>query len=238
MTQTTLDLRAALAALATEPEAVAPASRRPAISQGRRDLVLTMMQERYPAEVVAERFPKIDWDNMTVADFNRRFEALKAVPRLGQDWRSVKRAEEIASVGRQDLVDGYYTIVFEDEVEEEIDGEMVKSTVRSHLTLRLRTQKGDAEFMPGRMIVSLLVGPNNEADYMRVGHVLSGGVKVWSKHRNNAKLDEALLVLCGDPRAAQAAYAEASRCCAKCGRTLTHPDSQVFGPDCAKAMGA
>lgn len=231
MTQTTLDLRAKLAALAAEPEAVAPApKKRPTISQARRDLVHTMMLERYSAEIVAERFPKIDWDNMTVADFKERLERLWKIAKI-QGTRSTgeeAKAAQQTEVGRQDLVDGYYTIVFP----------ATEDEPQTHLTLRLRTQKGDAEFMPGRMLVSLLVGSDNENDYMRIGHVLKGGVKVWTKHQNNAKLREALFVLCGDPRAAQAAYAEESRCCARCGKTLTHPDSQVFGPECAKKMGA
>lgn len=199
------------------------------ISQARRDLVRTMMLERYSAEIVAERFPKIDWDNMTEADFKTRFAKLKTIPALANrtEIANAKAAQQ-TEIGRQDLVDGYYTIVFPETEDEP----------RTHVTLSLRTQKADAEFMPGKIIVSMLVGSDNENDYMRVGHIIGGGIKTWAKHRSNARLNEALLVLCGDPRACQAAYAEESRCCARCGRTLTHPDSQVFGPECAKKMSA
>lgn len=230
MTQTTLDLRAALAKLAAEPEVLAPAPERPTISQARRDLVHTMMLERYPAEVVAERFPKIDWDNMSVADFKERLERLRNIAKIAgtRSTGAEAKAAQTTEVGRQDLVDGYYTVVFPE----------TEDAPQSHLTLRLLTQDADAEFMPGRMLVSLLTGPNNEADYLRVGHIAKGSVRIWTNHQNNAKLREAIMVLVGDPRAAQTAYAEVSRRCAKCGRKLTHPDSQVFGPDCAKAMGA
>ena len=226
--QTTLDLRAQLAALAAKPEATAPAPKRQVISDKRRELVHAMMLERYPAEVVADRFPKIDWDNMSVADFKERLNRLWAVAKIEgtRNWREEVAESEMTEVGRQDLVDGYYTVVFP----------ATEDEPQTHLTLRLRTQKGDAEFMPGRMLASLLVGSDNENDYMRIGHVHGGGVKIWNKHQNNAKLREALLVLCGDARAAQKAYAQESRCCARCGKTLTHPDSQVFGPECAKKM--
>ncbi len=230
MTQTTLDLRAKLAALAAEPEAFAPAPKRPTISQGRRDLVHTMMKERYPAEVVAERFPKIDWDNMSVADFKERLERLRGIAKIvgTRSTGAEAKAAQMTEVGRQDLVDGYYTVVFPTTEDEP----------QSHLTLRLLTQASDEEFMPGRMLVSLLTGPNNEADYLRVGHIVKGSVRIWTNHQNNAKLREAIMVLVGDPRAAQTAYAEVSRRCARCARKLTHPDSQVFGPECAKKVSA
>jgi hypothetical protein len=241
MQQGTLDLRAGLANLAAkEQETATVPAKRPTISLARQNLVHTMMLERYPAEVVAERFPKIDWDNMTVASFKERFAILKGIPTLASQAEQHKpcfvqreaekkndKAEQIASIGHQDLVDGYYTIVFP----------ATENEPQTHLTLRLRTQKGDADFMPGKLLVSLLIGPDNESDYMRVGHVVGGSFRVWTKHRNNGKLQEALLVLCGDPRAAQAAYAEISRRCARCDRTLTHPDSQVYGPECIKKMG-
>lgn len=230
MTQTTIDLRAALAALATEPETAAPAPKRPTISQARRDLVLTMMQERYPAEVVEARYPAIDWDNMSVADFKSRLDRLRKIAKISgtRSTGAEAKAAQTTEVGRQDLVDGYYTVVFP----------ATEDEPQTHLTLRLLTQEDDAEFMPGRMLVSLLTGPNNEADYLRVGHIAKGSVSIWTNYQNNAKLREAIMVLVGDPRAAQTAYAEVSRRCAKCSRKLTHPDSQVFGPECAKKMGA
>ncbi len=216
MTQTTLDLRAALAALAAEPEVLAPAPKRPTISQGRRDLVHTMMLERYPAEVVAERFPKIDWDSMSVKEFTRRFEALKAVPRLTATQSNVTTTgpKPAPRFGRQDLTPGRYTIVFEDE---------------TYLTLRLTLQADDAEFMPGALLVGMLTGPDNTNDYTRIGHVHGGGVRIWSKYRNNDKLREALLVLCGDPIAAVKAYALASGRCGYCNLELTTPESIAAG---------
>lgn len=213
MTQTTLDLRAALAALADEPAATDPTPVvKSRISKGRQNLVHTMMLERYPAEVVAERFPKIDWANMTVADFNRRFEALKAIPKL-EKAAPVKAAP--AKYGRQDITPGRYTIVFEDE---------------SYLTLRVTLQAQDAEFMPGSLIISMLTGSDNENDYTRIGHMTrQGGVRIWSRHQNNAKLREAVEVLVGDPIAAVKAYALVSGRCGYCNLVLTTPDSIAAG---------
>ena len=220
MTQTTLDLRAQLAALATQPEATAPAPRPSRISEARRQLVHTMMLERYPAEVVAERYPAIDWDNMSVADFKSRLDRLWKIAKLAP----VTETPQAPVYGRQDLAPGRYTIVFEDE---------------TYLTLRLTLQAEDAEFMPGKLLVGMLTGPDNTNDYTRIGHVHGGSVRIWSKYRNNDKLREALLVLCGDPIAAVKAYALVSGRCGYCNLELTTPASidAGCGEKCANDHG-
>lgn len=217
------DLRALVAnAAKSEQTRTAPApAKRQTISQARRDLVLTMMQERYPAEVVAERYPAIDWDGMSVADFKDRLNRLRNISTLVS-----KTASKPATVqhGRQDLAPGRYTVVFEDE---------------SYLTLRITLQSDDSDFKPGELIVSKLVGPNNDNDYLRVGHVAASGVRLWRNHKNDARLAEAVAVLVGDPIAAVKAYALVSGRCGYCNLTLTTPASidAGCGKDCADKHG-
>lgn len=120
--------------------------------------------------------------------------------------------------------DGRYTIQFED---------------GTYKTLRVAAQADDADFMPGRQIVSYLSGSNNDADYTSFAHFLeNGSLVVWKRHQDNRSLREAVKVLIGSPQAAALAYAEQSGCCARCGRTLTVPSSlhAGFGPECAKKV--
>jgi hypothetical protein len=96
-------------------------------------------------------------------------------------------------------------------------------------------QPDDADFMPGRQVISYLSGSNNDSDYTRFAHFLENGtVVVWKKHQATESLREALKVLIASPQAAALAYAEESGCCARCGRTLTVPASlhAGYGPDC------
>lgn len=212
MAQTTIDLRAGFASAlerarqAEEVPAPAPAQPdAPRISQARRDLVHQMMLERYPAEVVAERFPKIDWDNMTVADFKDRFDKLKAIPRIDGKGGT-------AQVAEHRLFDGYFTVVLDQD---------------THRTIRVRTQDSDASFKPGQTILGYLKGTDNYNDYVNFGHVdaRTGKVVIWFKHRENAALAEAVKVLTGDVRAAAQAYFKMSRNCVACGTKITNPDS-------------
>lgn len=122
------------------------------------------------------------------------------------------------------LTEGRFTVQFEDGI---------------YKTLRVRKQDDDADFMPGRLVLSYLSGSDNDSDYTSFGHVdPSGNVKVWTKHRQNATLVEAMKVLIGSPSAAREAYAEQSGCCSRCGRTLTVPTSlhAGLGPECAKKV--
>jgi hypothetical protein len=117
--------------------------------------------------------------------------------------------------------DGRYTVTFAD---------------GTYKTLRVRTQDEDADFMPGRAILGYLSGANNDSDYTQFAHVdETGTIRVWSKHRENTALREAVKVLIDSPQASALAYAEQSGCCARCGRTLTVPSSlhAGFGPECA-----
>lgn len=116
--------------------------------------------------------------------------------------------------------DGRYTIQFAD---------------GTYKTLKVAVQPDDADFMPGRQVISYLSGSNNDSDYTRFAHFLENGtVVVWQKHQATESLREALKVLIASPQAAALAYAEESGCCARCGRTLTVPASlhAGYGPDC------
>jgi len=128
------------------------------------------------------------------------------------------------SAHKGDLPEGRFTVQFAD---------------GTYKTLRVRRQDEDANFMPGRLVLSYLSGSDNDSDYTSFAHVDEGGnTRVWKKYRQNSSLIEALKVLVGSPTAAREAYAEQSGCCSRCGRTLTVPTSlhAGLGPECAKKV--
>lgn len=113
----------------------------------------------------------------------------------------------------------------------------------THRTFRIKTsQRGN---LKGRRIVSLLTGPNNEADYEAFAFVEPWGISVWKSHRgeglrtNWAAYARMLAQLAGeDPREPlrRAGYKlEIARTCMRCNRLLTTSASISLGigPECA-----
>ena len=120
----------------------------------------------------------------------------------------------VAQQERAPLREGYFTVVLED----------------SHVTFRVERQAADAKFAPGQLIVSRLIGANNEKDYLGVAFGREDGrVNVWKKHVGDTRLVVALGVLSHDPKAAALGYAKESGRCYVCGRTLTEPSSIELG---------
>lgn len=236
--QTTIDIRAKFAAARAAEEAAenapvaTPAQPSAAgaprwLTNGRVELVRKMLAERYPAQEAAERFAAIKWDGMTMRAYQAGIDRLKGVPHIDRQARPVpaEAPKTTASVeGTLELCEGRFTVEFED---------------GDHKTLRIRQQDADAKFMPGRLLVGHLTGPDNSNDYTNVGHVVGNRIVLWKKHRTNERLAEALRVLAGDPLAAVKAYARMSQHCGFCGRPLTHPNSldALMGQKCAEDRG-
>ena len=56
----------------------------------------------------------------------------------------------------------------------------------NHRTIRIRTQKEDADFMPGKRLVGLLVGSDNMNSYRNFGYIdRNGKVVLWRKLRGS-----------------------------------------------------
>ncbi len=125
-----------------------------------------------------------------------------------------------------------------------------------HRTFWVRTQEADAEFAPGKRIVSLLTGSQNddESCYTGFAFVDDGGIRVWaSKARAGARdgsdshrwlqFADLLWTLALDgafsPWAAKGFTILMEGACARCNRTLTTPESirRGIGPICAELGG-
>ncbi len=114
-----------------------------------------------------------------------------------------------------------------------------------HRTFSIKTQKEDARFAPGKRIIALLTGSNNETDYQSFGFVDDEGVTVWNKKRGTdgkrssweayADLVWSLALDAGfSPYAPKYSLLIEGKCIV-CNRTLTEPVSieTGIGPKCA-----
>lgn len=112
------------------------------------------------------------------------------------------------------LFDGTYTL-------ESVHG--------GHRTLRLKTQRLDAEFMPGAQLVQVLTGRDNTHDYTGVGHIKNGRLSMWKSHRDTVVHDDVKNFL------ANPSLAQAATTCFRCHRLLTTPESIAtgMGAECA-----
>lgn len=129
----------------------------------------------------------------------------------------VSRVEASVTIepGSETLYDGIYTV--------EAPG--------AHRTFRLRTQREDADFMPGAQLIAFLSGADNDSDYTNFGSIKDGKLKAWRRFTGNIALVRDAETLLADP-----AGALSSASCFRCGRTLTVPASvhNGLGPECAK----
>lgn len=140
--------------------------------------------------------------------------------------------------------------------ESKVDGPVIKLfngkyTIQSaktgeHRTFWVRTQEKDAKFAPGRRIVSLLTGSQNDdpSCYTSFGFVEDSGIRIFpSKTRAGSlrwlQFADLLWTLALDgafsPWADKGFTILIEGACARCNRTLTTPESirRGIGPICA-----
>lgn len=205
-----------------ETETEAPAAPKPNFSKSNPNQAKPKRPNRYNAKCIncGERVaPEQGWLTGTPGNWGAEHKNCDDVAKPLAPERGQAKTETTFVVP-----EGRYTIEFED---------------GSYKTLRVRRQDDDANFKPGALLLSYLSGSDNDSDYTSFGHVEdNGGVRVWTKHRQNTTLMEAVKVLMGSPDAAREAYAVRSERCSRCGRTLTVPASvhNGVGPECAKKM--
>lgn len=119
------------------------------------------------------------------------------------------------------------------------DGTYTVEHVEGHKTFEVKTQKADAKFAPGKRILSVLIGPDNEADYVGIGFVSTDNRGIhhlgpWKKFQSiGSHARDAAQMLLDDPREALVAGR-----CARCRRLLTTPESleRGLGETCAGLM--
>lgn len=100
-------------------------------------------------------------------------------------------------------------------------------------TFRIRIRKESARRHPGALEIAYLAGADNENSYMPLG-IVTDSALVCRKAIHSEGMRDALAVLLADPAAAQFGWTKKSKCCNRCGRTLTVPMSlhNGRGPEC------
>jgi len=115
-------------------------------------------------------------------------------------------------------------------------------TTGEHRTFKIHTQAADAEFAPGRRIVSLLSGPENTSDYAGFAFIDDDGIRVWSSKRGQGLWETYAKMLwelsidgAFSTWAAKGFTIMGEGRCIKCDRLLTTPESVAsgIGPVCA-----
>ncbi len=108
-----------------------------------------------------------------------------------------------------------------------------------HRTFKIATVRNEKSPLFGKRVVSLLTGPDNQADYDGFGFVLPDGtIKVWNRLKGNGEPSDfekfADLLACPNYWAAKGVMYEFSLKCRRCGRPLTVPSSLAtgYGPIC------
>jgi SWI/SNF-related matrix-associated actin-dependent regulator 1 of chromatin subfamily A len=90
----------------------------------------------------------------------------------------------------------------------------------------------------GKTLVKVLTGPHNTSDYLGIGWLVNGELKLWSKHRSDVRASRwaaNMGALVGDENNAKKLFASLYCCCYRCGRVLSTPESiqRGIGPECA-----
>jgi hypothetical protein len=105
-----------------------------------------------------------------------------------------------------------------------------------HRTIRIKTQKDDAKFFPGKRLVELLEGPDNTTDYRSFGFILdNGSICLWKKHRSSKFYRWMARFLENPTEFCTKVDIHFEGRCRRCNIKLTAPRSIVtgIGPKCA-----
>jgi hypothetical protein len=103
-----------------------------------------------------------------------------------------------------------------------------------HRTFKISTAKNGP--LAGKRILSILIGPNNESDYLGLGFVQTDGfISLWQKHRGTQYEKLVDLLDRAEYWASRGVEYLAEGRCRRCNRKLTRPDSIAsgIGSECA-----
>ena len=119
----------------------------------------------------------------------------------------------------------------------------------NHRTFEIKTRPDDAKFAPGKRVIALLNGPDNEGDYQGFGFVDDTGISVWRNKRGMhgqkstwevyARMVWEMLTNPASSWHQRGLTIEASKRCLCCNRKLTTPESLAvgYGPECSEKLG-
>lgn len=113
---------------------------------------------------------------------------------------------------------------------------IVSKRTGEHRTVKISTQSKDSKFAPGKRVVALLSGPDNESDYRSFGFVDEhSGVVLFRKHQDSAFYVWLRRFLNNPVEYVESVDVLFEGRCRVCNRVLTEPESIMsgIGPVCA-----
>jgi hypothetical protein len=137
------------------------------------------------------------------------------------------------------------------------DGRHKTFAIKTMESAEKQKARGKAPFAPGKRVISLMTGADNETSYTKFGFVYDNRISIWPSIRaavkpqarrvwNEGKIEDQvklfwyLATLGEKSRFYAAGYRlEASKRCVVCNRKLTNPQSLEtnIGPECAMRRG-
>jgi hypothetical protein len=123
----------------------------------------------------------------------------------------------------------------------------IESPKGGHRTFSIKTQEDDAKFAPGKRVIALLAGPDNENSYKGFGFVNETGIYIWNSKKapegqplTSWQVFGAMIWNLANKGEESSYYKMGYRMliekkCLVCNRTLTTPESIAngIGPICA-----
>lgn len=133
---------------------------------------------------------------------------------------SIGQRKPLADLPQPWLSNGFYTLTF---------------PCGTHKTLRVHTQQTGP--FGGKRLVSLLIGPENTADYEVFAELTPAGVWVWQRFKTDRRAAyPELLIQLAKGEKIEGHELHVSKRCLRCNRELTTPESLArgIGPECEK----
>lgn len=232
-------MAAATAARHTAPEAPQaapePVEEKIWASEARRNLIHTMIFERYLPEQAEALWGALDWKKIKQREFSRLMADLKNTPRLPEPLR--KNTVTAPAAERKldpDFPHGTYTVQYAD---------------GSYKVIRIRIQPLDDDFMPGVALIGYQNGPSNVSDFRNFANVRANGTFAFWRRWSKPELERAVVAILeangGIYTTPEGERVEVTKSdnCAKCGQPLTAPSDKNpyrdagYGPKCGPAVG-
>lgn len=113
----------------------------------------------------------------------------------------------------------------------------------NHITVKAETVKEDSrwEAARGKQVFKFMVGRDNENSFACVGFIENGRLNMFKKFQNQYSnrvqaAQYAAQVLAQGIEEDDSVLVEGAKCCLRCNRKLTNPESlrTGIGPECAK----
>jgi hypothetical protein len=169
-------------------------------------------------------------------------EASAGIDRLKEERRKLHPPKTLgANVLGDEVPQGTYTVVFA--TRDDSWRKVPDDDGAERITLRFRAPR--TGHWTDTQLVEYMFGPDNEADFRRIGNRTKDGYRIWKDYREDGRIMRGVRFMVApdtteqDRAEAGYTYSLASSRCYRCSRKLTVPASihRGLGPECAGILG-